>query len=317
MSSLRAAGPLSMGVLFESWGSVARAPPLEWRQVRGPLGAAWLELSRAGFTWTRPHMWRSAEGAEINLTQQSPAFVKQVMMQAWDGMLQTKAAGRIAARGLGPDLGRLAVEGVRRILRSSRFSASEKTLGLACFTRAYWTHDVLIQMGYSPGAQCPLCPATDCLHHRLWQCPAVAGLRKAAVADLDLRWAVHRGPDPLVDHGWFQHPVLRAAGSVGDVAYIVEVLGVDGEWVDYDLAGGPVALHGRLFTDGSCFPSSYFGLARAGWAIVMVDAAGTPILRVLGAVWGGPAADLPGGRVGSSAGGSGVPFGQGHLVGRL
>ena len=130
-------------------------------------------------------------GAEINLTQQSHAFVKQVMMQAWDGMLQTKAAGRIAARGLGPDLGRLAVEGVRRILRSSRFSASEKTLGLACFTRAYWTHDVLIQMGYSPGAQCPPCPATD-------QGPKPVQNRPPGPS---------RGPCP---------PVFRAAPSRGD-----------------------------------------------------------------------------------------------------
>jgi len=45
-----------------------------------------------------------------------------------------------------------------------------------------------------------------------------------------------------------------------------------------------LGIGGRVFTDGSCMPSCYEGVARAGWAFVVTNQEGDPVAEVSGAV---------------------------------
>lgn len=142
-------------------------------------------------------------------------------------------------------------------------------------------------MGYETSLLCPLCGSSmDSLHHRLWVCEGVAEQRaQVALSDV-LAMARSRVDDGLFCHGWYKHPADKCPHEQdNDKAMKAERLDDSGRWVMTAATRANCQLRGRIFTDGSCYPSIYADMSRAGWGIVMLSDAGEIVFRVWGPVW--------------------------------
>ena len=60
--------------LFED---VALSPPTDWKKVRGPLGAASLELDRLAWKWPEAFVFEDPLDMRYSLLRFSPAFLKR------------------------------------------------------------------------------------------------------------------------------------------------------------------------------------------------------------------------------------------------
>ena len=47
-----------------------------WRNVRGPIGVAWLELQRLGWSWPTPFEYADPEGTRYSLFDFSPSTIR-------------------------------------------------------------------------------------------------------------------------------------------------------------------------------------------------------------------------------------------------
>ena len=70
---------ISLVDLWQLWTRASCKWPRCWRQVRGPLGAAWLTLRRFGWSWVDPVRVQTDLGATICLTEFSPKAIEDAL----------------------------------------------------------------------------------------------------------------------------------------------------------------------------------------------------------------------------------------------
>jgi hypothetical protein len=79
--------------LFDIWpmpwlgqeaGKIVTSLPSTWAAVRGPLGAAYLSLRRAGWTFATPFQLLDSDGRMVNLTDTSPALLAHRLRLDWN-----------------------------------------------------------------------------------------------------------------------------------------------------------------------------------------------------------------------------------------
>jgi hypothetical protein len=276
----------------------ARGPPARWRDSRGPVGGAFLELSRLG--------WRFGEGPQapfalvidlgdtLILTRISPAALDGHLSAAYGRTLERRLAAKWRAATdygiLQSDL-RLAHEPVARAINSAKAGRIGRGAARAFACNAVWTRDRLVRVGgLLLDATCPLCGlAPDAMWHRLWMCShsSAVDCRRSLPPGL-VRRALAAGPACLLyARGWMVHPadvwprpdsweqcgnnvqfrVRHDDGDFGDVAD-------DGQW----------GLSGDVYPDGSCQPHVLSELARASWAAARLSREGECTTLVSGTV---------------------------------
>jgi hypothetical protein len=160
--------------LLDWWGSTiggeGRGQPAVWREARGPLGAAWLELKRIGWGWRSACVLVKECGTELNLLECSAAAVAKELRDA----VMRDHARRLALREWPQAVEgtRVAFEPIVRALATRRWDAVGKGIvrGVAC--GAIWTRSRLELSGYIVAdTTCQKCGVGfDDIHHRLYLC---------------------------------------------------------------------------------------------------------------------------------------------------
>ncbi len=262
-----------------------------WGSVGGPIAAAALSLARVGWEFADPFTLRSDRGAEVVLTQSSPAMIKGLMTDAVRRTLERKAAVRIAREDPRFRGRRVCADLVIRAARP-RSGVTPVQCGalksVAC--GALMTRDKARRLGYDTDGLCPLCQAApDRPRHRVYGCSHSEDAVKAAVPSWFWHEAQRASPsDAFWWTGLIPHPADIAPDPHHSLHMQVEVR-QDVEMED-DAAAARAAEHGcdlragvdprgphqkaelggLVYMDGSCRPSPVRDMARAGCAILEV-----------------------------------------------
>ena len=153
-------------------GGGSRGQPAGWREARGPLGAAWLELKRIGWGWRSARVLVKECGTELNLLECSAAAVAKQLR----GAFVRDHAQKLAAREW-PQAeagARVAFEPIVRALATKRWDRMGKGIvrGVAC--GAIWTRCRLGQSGHTVvDTTCQECGVGfDDIHHEAKRLPS-------------------------------------------------------------------------------------------------------------------------------------------------
>ena len=250
-----------------------------WVSVKGPVGVCLLELGMIGWHMSDPFTSVSGEGLSYSLLERAPAFIQQDLMEAHHksiGRRFASSSGFLDLHGV-----RVAPEVMQRVLRSKRLTPLEKGCLRCMLAGGMWAQQRLVLVD----STCKLCGVcVDTIHHRLYECSAVAMIRGEAAKSDFLREAIAAGPgDPLYTRGLFAHPADRFPPPTEATESVLEVHGKSG-WEPVSSAA-ELGLKGDVFTDGSFRPHMLRGMVRAGWGAVMVDDCGSVMARAYGPVW--------------------------------
>jgi hypothetical protein len=198
-------------------GVVSDGIPARWRDSRGPIGGAFLELKRIGWRFadghSAPFAFVTDLGDTLMLTRLSPAALDIQLSAAYGRVLERRLAVKL---GVVSDYGilqtdlRVAYEPVVRALESAKAGRIGRGVARAFACNAVWTRERLVRVGgLLLDPTCPLCSSgPDTMWHRLWQCshPSVVDCRNALPRGLVQR-ALAAGPAaPLYARGWMVHP---------------------------------------------------------------------------------------------------------------
>ena len=276
----------------------ARGPPTRWRDSKGPIGGAFLELRRLGWSfgdgYAAPFTLITDLGDALTLTRISPAALDVQLAAAYGRVLERKLAakwGAVSDYGvLQSDL-RLAHEPVARALNSVRAGRIGRGAARAFACNAVWTRERLVRVGgLLLDPTCELCgTGPDTMWHRLWTCchPQVVDRRNGLPAAL-VRRAREAGPsNSLYARGWMVHPADAWPRPPSldqcrdDMQFRVRQS--DGTFAD-ELDVDCWQLEGNVYPDGSCQPHVLSELARASWGAARLDGDGICTAMVSGTV---------------------------------
>ena len=177
--------------------------PRHWRSTRGPMGAAWLELQRLGWTWSATMEFTDHRHRPIKLLSVAPARLAQMMEAARQEQLEEKLAETAGIT----TSDRVDPSPVLSFLRSKHNDARDKAFVASLFCGRGWTLEDLRQAGYPTDGRCELCGAAqDTLEHRVFECkaPKPTSIRdefKKAFWD-DIAAATTNVPREAVIRGW-------------------------------------------------------------------------------------------------------------------
>ena len=272
--------------LFDVWplpwlgreaAKVITSLPSSWRQVRGPIGAAYLSLKRIGWTFSTPFQITDSTGRTFSLTDTAPALLAHFLRESWNHI---NLVGASRALHLDPDL-QIDFEVPRRLLQDRSIPARSRQLILRYLCHAIWTRERLYHVGFDVPHGCERCGHhRDDLHHRLFRCTSTEELRKLHLEPLDID---HLQARPYLVFGCQAIPPLPAVRVPG--------LGHQ-EFQSYTVDGRPIELHFKgaiLYSDGSCATEGHRSQHRAGWSLVKIADDGT----LIAAAWGAVGALLP------------------------
>jgi hypothetical protein len=276
----------------------ARGAPQRWRDSRGPVGGAFLELKRLGWSFgdgqSAPFSLITDLGDTLVLTRVSPAALDVHLSAAYGRALERRLAAKWRAETdygvLQSDL-RLAHEPVARAINSAEAGRIGRGAARAFACNAVWTRDRLVRVGgLLLDSTCPLCETgPDTMWHRLWLCShhEVVEHRNGLPAGLVQR-ALAAGPaSSLYARGWMVHPAdvwPRPASweqCIEDVQFRERLSGGDFAEVA-DVASW--CLSGDVYPDGSCQPHVLSELARASWGVARLGTDGSCTTLVSGTV---------------------------------
>ena len=145
-----------------------------WSRVRGPASAAWVSLSRIGWTFISPFVMRSDVGVEYDILHESPKRMLRRLKEAcvrwgWRKVLKGKGWSEEEA-----------ADGAARVYtgwhRTALFgkhnaSAEERGAARAVMDGSAWTEARCCQAGYLQFPICKWCQAAvGSMKHRLFQC---------------------------------------------------------------------------------------------------------------------------------------------------
>ena len=283
---------LALPFLWQCWEVLAASPPKTMPQARGPLGIAWVECKRIGWSWPSPFVLEDDRGFQWALTKFSPGALRVELEETRRRQLRRQLGQKLSPDAQLP----ISEDLVASAMCSRQFSGRDKAVIAEWFCDNVWTDGRWQASGYLVSPMCHLCgAAVDTVRHRLLGCQAVQAVEARSkfsraflkdLADLDedtpplLRgWA----PDPT--HDW-PNPDKK------EVARCQRWCADQERWVDLGEAE-QFELDGELYVDGSCFPHAVKRLWRAGWAVVQVAASGQPLLRLFGPVVSGLAQTAP------------------------
>ncbi len=256
----------------------ASAARRAWSEVRGPVGAAIMTLTRIGWSMTNAFTMVDARGNEIVLTTASPALVRRLLVDATIdaaervvGARWAKADPEFEGRRVCPDL---AVKAIRGGM-GGKMTAQQAACFRAAACDGIYTRHRAVEEGYEVEDECVHCGAEgDTNHHRIFCCPHT----RAAVLQHIPAWLYAEGgraspKSKFWTTGIFPHPAEDWPQPAADFDAIIigdeeGNPGADG-WEDAVSGFG-----GDLFTDGSCTHSPIRGLSRAGCSAVEADEAG-------------------------------------------
>ena len=139
--------------LRRAWESVSARWPSSFAHARGPLGVAFLELRRAGWSWPEAFKLVRPDGAEILLTAWSPAALAAMLRS-------TSAEGhqRSLARRFGlPPAAEPSVEVCLAQVRSKERSPGARALLSTVVCDGVWPEARLRAAGYNTSGVCRLC----------------------------------------------------------------------------------------------------------------------------------------------------------------
>ncbi len=92
----------------------------EWREVRGPIGAAILSLHRIGWQMSSPFTLIDDRGEELPLTKVTPAMLSTLLYEATLRSLERYAGAKLAEVDEDYSGRRICIDHVRRQLASDR-----------------------------------------------------------------------------------------------------------------------------------------------------------------------------------------------------
>ncbi len=255
--------------------SVARRT---WGEVRGPIGACIMTLTRLGWAMTSAFTLVDRRGVEVSLTTTAPALLRRMLieatMDAAEKVVGARWSGKdpeFKGRRVCPDLAIKAIKGGM----GSRLNAQQVAMFRAAACDGVYTRHRAAEEGYEVADECEFCGAAgDTHHHRIFCCPHT----RSAVLQHVPGWLYAEGGranprSKFWTTGIFPHPAdewpLPAAGF--DAIIVGDNHGSRGSegWHNSEDGFG-----GDLFTDGSCTPSPIRGLARAGCAAIEADETG-------------------------------------------
>jgi hypothetical protein len=209
-------------------GVVSRGAPVRWRDSRGPVGGAFLELQRLGWRFGEgqlaPFTLVTDLGDKLVLTRVSPAALEVHLSAAYGRVLERRLAAKWRAATdygvLQTDL-RLAHEPVARAINSAKAGRIGRGAARAFACNAVWTRDRLVRVGgLLLDSTCPLCgDGNDTMWHRLWLCshPQVVEHRSDLPAGLvsSVRWRRAPPARSTPAAGWSTLPMSGRGRPVG------------------------------------------------------------------------------------------------------
>ncbi len=248
-----------------------------WGDIRGPIGAAALTLTRLGWEFASPFILRDPDGVEHSLTNSSPCLTRDLMRDALRANLERKIGATLARD-------ETSFEG-RRACLDLAINASRPTRGIsrhqsaafrAVACGAIWTAVKAKERGYDIDGLCAVCRmAPDTIRHRTYGCDGTREAVKAAVPRWFWEEAQRCGAHtPFWTTAVVPHPVDVAPKPRQDL--YCEVEHHSAEALAASDHSNRMHITGRVYVDGSCAPSVFRGLARASLALVTQSRDGAP-----------------------------------------
>ncbi len=249
-----------------------------WGKVRGPMGAAALTATKIGWTLAEPLCLQDQHGAEMLLTNSSPALIRRLTIGALRLTMEKRLASRWAeeepqfhGRAICTDFVTAAVKNARDLTPHQRGIMRAVTCG------ALMTGARAVRMGYLVSGLCPLCgQAADTLTHRVYECACTAH----AVSSVVPRWFWQEAKRAAAGNRFWTTGVCPSPADVAplpalDLTVMVERMGACTGIGD---AGGSdlTAVCGRTYFDGSATTPTVKRLARAACAVVETNDQGEP-----------------------------------------
>ncbi len=277
-------GPLAQRALDERKADGTLPPKVArtiWGQVQGPIAAAAISLARIGWRFTSAFELEDPHGSTHTLTTTSPALLRDLLKHATRDAAERKVGASLAAqhpsfegRRACLDLAITASRPGRKVNRqqSAAFRA------VAC--GAVWTASVAQARGYATDGLCTLCKrARDTVRHRVYECDHT----RDAVAASVPRWfwdeATRTGAHaPFWVTAIMPHPADTAPLPRADVHCQVQHHTDEARQAATD--ANRTDISGRVYIDGSAYPSVIRGMARAAGSIIMTNEEGHPVKTI-------------------------------------
>ena len=243
-----------------------------WKNIRGPLSAAWAHLVAVDMDWVSPFLVRS-RGVDVQFLDLAPKRSYQLLAEHVRILLDTELLDRHMEEFLVDPhlvLDRYAHgidwDSLRLLLAPKRSPLSpvqRRALGLVV-TGALWEEYRKWLAGYLPSASCLWCFSdAGTKEHRLRECPGV-------VYSLD--WARVAG-EILRESNEEVDPALAPLRLFGWPPAAVERMMAPSTWIQGELVPG---MSGRYFGDGSCLWPQARACETAAWALVFEDGENFP-----------------------------------------
>jgi len=265
---------LDLRLLRDGWHGVLQDAPQQWRQVRGPIGAAVMSARRIGWDVSHPFEWVTDEGLLLMLAQESPALVAWHVEQSAQRLVERRVAsstGDMELQGRRANLGF-----TKRLLQSRAKNAMplmDKGVLRTVQANGIWTRQRQYEAGYEPDPLCQMCDAQehDTAHHRAWCCQWLQAVEaREKIASPQLIHEAQGQPDSVYfTRGIRAHPTdLRQVVDKQRVRF----------WRNGEEILDPTAwsMSGSIFYDGSCLRAREPALSTASFAIVEIDDDGVP-----------------------------------------
>ncbi len=265
--------------LGQEAGKIIRSLPSTWATVRGPIGAAYLSLRRAGWTFATPFQLLDPAGDILNLTDTSPALLAHRLRLDWN-RLHLEGARR-SLQLPRDDTTDVDFAAARSLLLDRNLPAHARGILHRYLTQTLWSCERLHHVGYAVVQGCPHCGHhRDDLHHRLFACPHSEALRHQLLQSQDVD---HLQRHPHLLFGCQLLPVVPQNRPPG---YGYE------QYHSYTVDDRPPKDHfqnNTVYSDGSCSKTVHANLNSAGWALVALDSDG----NLTAAIWGQVGRSLP------------------------
>ena len=278
--------------------------PQKWYQIRGPVGAMQLSLSRIGWKATAKFLcFVDRTEQEHCLLEIGPKMLASLCKRDWHHMLAEKAANKMGMpAGERPDAHHLRsiligngpkhkdlpepaggrAPGHKEDCKCARCVDYEKKvedakewrkqrgLAISFVLGGVWDKQRIYEAGYLiDDLTCELCGGMDTLHHRLWECTGTEEVRNRMLTKAEQNWLQ---PCAQHDHKHDQEAMRKWLALKG--------------WARHPAAGQPKPAQGgnqcmgsmqEIFTkqvvatDGHCSKLFHPSLNRASWSAIGID----------------------------------------------
>ena len=275
--SMRNPAGIPLGVLASGVGRYLAANSSPPPKVAGPLSALHKTLARANWDFVSPLVLRSQSGQHVHLPSVCPSRVVDLFRGDLHNTIIDRAVRKkCATQGIG--LGDTYSHGVcfkPLVTLYNKMGYVEKSALIKTVSSGFITNSTLVNMGYDIDPTCKLCNAAcDTAFHRCITCPMIEARAKVALGINLYNKILDAGESSLLFRCVFPMPMFK---SLPSSSTLFETIGMSSG--DLLNEGGS-----KVFGDGSCFHPNVAQLARAGFAVVQVNAEGDILRAIYGCV---------------------------------